>query len=172
MRAASYRDTDSSGRHRGTVGRLEQVQGGFDSAWVPLESVGVWPSSAAGRSGDLAEYGYSRRRWGMEDGMAFGPEPVPYGSGMANTSQQPAPDVATTPLRGRPHGNRSGASYRLPLGQPGVAVWCPLPLKLRIRSYQHPLPLSKSRYNATTLSDIWCLTSVRRCFQMVDTCNW
>ena len=31
--------------------------------------------------------------------------------------------------------NRAGTSYRLPLGQSWVAVWRPLPLKLRIRSY-------------------------------------
>ena len=39
----------------------------------------------------------------MAGGMAFGPEPVLYRSGMANTPQQSAPDVVAAPLDGRPH---------------------------------------------------------------------
>ena len=49
---------------------------------------------------ELANTG--KRRY-VADGMAFGLELVPYGSGMANTPQQSAPNVATTPLRGRLH---------------------------------------------------------------------
>ena len=47
--------------------------------------------------------GSSEKRLGVADGMAFGLEPVPYGSGMANAPQQSAPDVAAAPLDGRPH---------------------------------------------------------------------
>ena len=55
-------------------------------------------------SKSLTESDFLGKHRGMADDMAFGLEPVPYGSGMANTPQQPAPDVATAPLRGRPHG--------------------------------------------------------------------
>ena len=41
-RVASYQCTNSSGKRRGTAGRLEQVQGGFDGALAPLESVRIW----------------------------------------------------------------------------------------------------------------------------------
>ena len=54
-------------------------------------------------SKSLTESDFLGKHRGMADDMAFGLEPVPYGSGMANTPQQPAPDVATTPLRRRPH---------------------------------------------------------------------
>ena len=70
----------------------------------------------------------------MADDMAFGLEPVPYGSGMANTPQQPAPDVITTPLRGRPHRTVPGQATDYLWAQSWVAVWLPLPLKFRIRS--------------------------------------
>ena len=44
----------------------------------------------------------------MAGGMAFGPEPVLYRSGMANAPQQSAPDVVAASLRGRPHGTVPG----------------------------------------------------------------
>ena len=59
-------------------------------------------------SKSLTESDFLGKHRGMADDMAFGLEPVPYGSGMANTPQQPAPDVATTQLRGRSHGTVPG----------------------------------------------------------------
>ena len=43
-----------------------------------------------------------------------------------------------SPAEGTAAQNRAETSYRQPLSQPWVAVRCPLPLKLRIRSYQPP----------------------------------
>ena len=45
---AGCRGIGSSGKRWGAAGRLEQVQKGFNGAPMPLESVGVWPSSATG----------------------------------------------------------------------------------------------------------------------------
>ena len=82
---------------------------GHSNLPLPLESIGVLPA-ATGR--------FVRRIWhfmhsagkcrGVTDGMVFGSESVSYGCGMANTPQQPAPDVATTPLRGRSYGTVPG----------------------------------------------------------------
>ena len=95
------------------------------------------PPAALSRSrAGLAAHWPPWKRLGMADDMAFGLEPVPYGSGMANAPQQSAPDVAAAPLDGRPQ-SRAGTSYRLPLGQSWVAVWRPLPLQFRIVFYQH-----------------------------------
>ena len=77
-------------------------------ASVLLKSVGVPPAALSRSSEGLTAHWHPWKRLGMADGMAFGPEPVPYGSGMANALQQSAPDVAAAPLDGRPHGTVPG----------------------------------------------------------------
>ena len=72
-------------------------------ASVLPESVGVPPAALRRSSEGLTAHWHPWKRLGMAGGMAFGPEPVPYGSGMANAPRQPAPGVAAAPLHGQLH---------------------------------------------------------------------
>ena len=58
-----------------------------------LKSVGVPPAALSRYREGLTAHWHPWKRLGMAGGMACGPEPVPYGSGMANTPRQLAPDV-------------------------------------------------------------------------------
>ena len=72
-----------------------------ESVWVPL--------AALSRSSEgLTVHWHPWKRLGMADGMACGPEPVPYWSGMAPISWQSAPNAVAAPLRGQPHRTVSG----------------------------------------------------------------
>ena len=68
-------------------------------ASVLPESVGVPPAALSRSSGGLTAHWHPWKRLGMADGMAFGPEPVLYRSGMANAPQQSAPDVVAASLK-------------------------------------------------------------------------
>ena len=59
-------------------------------------------------SKSLTESDFLGKHRGMADDMAFGLEPVPYGSGMAPISWQSAPNAVAAPLRGQPHRTVSG----------------------------------------------------------------
>ena len=62
------------------------------------------PPAALSRSSEgLTAHWHPWKRLGMADGIAFGPESVPYRNGMVNALQQSAPNAVAAPLRGRPH---------------------------------------------------------------------
>ena len=68
-----------------------------------LKSVGVPPAALSRYREGLTAHWHPWKRLDMADGMAFGPEPVPYGSGMAITSWQSALGAVAAPLRVLPH---------------------------------------------------------------------